>query len=175
MILTPDISNQLKALVLDAIINEFVAKGHNLTGNGVKSLEAVVSEQITGITISILGEPYMAYQNEGRSAGKMPPPSSLYDWIKRRGIASDMKDVKRIAFAIALNMKRIGMHSDGASGKSGKPNSSKLDMSKRNYINTAIEKKYEQMTDLVFAGYEKNFTTTIETLYKNSKATVITV
>jgi len=169
-----DIQNQLKDIVLDAIIKEFIDKGHNLTGKGIKSLEAQISSDLVGVTISILGESYMAIQNEGRArGGKMPPLNVLMDWVKRRGIASEEKKVKGIAFAIGMNMKRIGMHSDGASGKSGIRNSSKLDVSKRNYINQGVEKVSTQMTELVFAGMEKNFQTTIENVFNQTKSTVI--
>jgi len=168
-----DIQNQLKDIVLEAIIKEFIDKGHNLTGKGIKSLEAVISEQITGITITILGEPYMKFQNEGRGAGKMPNISALEDWVKRRGLASEMKEVKRIAWAIGMNMKRIGMHSDGASGKSGNRNASKLDLSKREFIDTAIIKEQQQISDLIFQGYNERFAVAITELFRNSERTIL--
>ena len=164
MELSNEIKTQLKAIVLDAIIKEFIAKGHNLTGNGIKSLDAQITSDLVGVTISILGEPYMAIQNEGRARGGMPPPKkAIEEWVRRKGLATSDKDVKRAVYFIRKNMVEVGMHS----------RKKRLDVTKRNYINQGVERISTQMTELVFAGMEKNFQTTIENVFNKTKSTVI--
>ena len=59
---------------------------------------------------------YAYFVEHGRRAGKRPPVDekreggqSLMDWVKKRGLASDPKDIKQIAFLIARKIGRTGI------------------------------------------------------------------
>ena len=68
-------------------------------------------------------------------------------WVKRSGLATDMIDVKRIAFLINRNMKRIGTHSVRG----------RIDLSKRHFIKDTIEDKSNFIQDSLFKMFNKNF------------------
>jgi hypothetical protein len=44
----------------------------------------------------------------GRLPGSMPPVQPLEEWVRRKQIANDPKDVRRIAFAIAKDIEKNG-------------------------------------------------------------------
>lgn len=44
----------------------------------------------------------------GREEGKRPPHKPLVDWVKRRNITQDRKQVERIAYAIANDIAKNG-------------------------------------------------------------------
>jgi hypothetical protein len=104
-------------------------KGHVATGKGVESIEVICREIGKGFVIEILGESYLIPQNEGRKPGKRPHSSVLEEWVRIKGLATELKEVKRISFLIARNMGEIGMHSD----------KKKIDLSKRKFVEEGIE------------------------------------
>jgi hypothetical protein len=141
------IAKELEKQITDALKKKFEEQGHSLTGKGINSLQTIVKDELGGLIIQILGEEYMGFQDAGRKAGKMPPIEPLMRWVKLRGLASDMKAVKRIAFAIAMNMKKIGMHSSG----------SRIDLSKRHFISDTITNETGFIQDSLFKMFNKNF------------------
>lgn len=142
-----EIAKDLEKQITDALKKKFEEQGHSLTGKGINSLETQVRSDLSGLVIQILGLEYMGFQDSGRRAGKMPPIEPLMNWVKARGIASDMKAVKRIAFAIAMNMKKIGMHSSGG----------RIDLTKRHFISDTLEEKGSFIQDSLFKMFSLNF------------------
>jgi hypothetical protein len=147
MIYNPEIAQQLKNELESAIKSRLQSQGHVASGKGLKSIEVQIKETPQALIIAILGEDYLQWQETGRTAGKFPPVAALEKWVKQKGIASEAKAVKRIAFAIAKNMHRIGMHSRGG----------RIDMSKRGFISTSLEEKSTVIEQRLFQMFEKNF------------------
>ncbi len=53
---------------------------------------------------------YIYVMNAGRPAGKKRPPSSqLVPWVQEKGLASSLKEAKRIAFLIARAIQKRGI------------------------------------------------------------------
>jgi hypothetical protein len=143
----PKISKEIEVQLTTAMKNRLRDQGHVSSGKGLASLETKVIPKGDDLVIQILGEDYLQFQETGRKKGTMPNIRALERWVKRKGIASDMKEVKRIAFGIALNMKKVGMHSKG----------NKLDPSKRGFITQSIERKETIIEKKLFEMFEKNF------------------
>ena len=141
------ISKELSKQITDALKKRFKEQGHDLNGKGLNSLETVVKSDLNGLVIQILGEHYMGFQDSGRRPGSMPPIEPLMKWVMARGIASDMKSAKRIAFGIAINMKKIGMHSTNK----------RIDLSKRHFIKDTIEDKSNFIQESLFKMFSINF------------------
>ena len=153
------ISIQLENLLTNAMIAKFKDQGHNVTGKGIASIKTVVKEKANGLIIEISGEDYMGFQDAGRKAGSMPPIDALMKWVQLKGIASDMKEVKKIAWGIAINMKKIGMHSKN----------SRIDMSKRHAISSSIETSAPKINELLFKMFDKNFDLLVKNMTTNEK------
>lgn len=141
------IANELESLITKAVKARLQKQGHVATGKGLNSIETRVKERGQGLVIEILGEDYLAYQETGRKAGTLPNIGALEKWVKQKRLASEAKEVKRIAWAIGINMKRIGMHS----------NNKRLDTSKRKFLSSTIEGGTQIIQGKLFEMFEKNF------------------
>lgn len=53
--------------------------------------------------------PYAESIEFGRLPGTQPPVNMLKDWVKRKGIAKNDKEINNIAWAIAKDIKKDGM------------------------------------------------------------------
>ena len=153
------ISTQLENLLTNAMIAKFKEQGHNVTGKGIASIKTVVKEKANGLIIEISGEDYMGKQDSGLPAGTKPDLAGLERWVLQRGIASDMKSAKRIAFYIGRNMERIGMHS----------RNNKIDLTKRGFISTSIETNAPKINELLFKMFDKNFELLVKNMTTNEK------
>ena len=161
----PEIAKQLEDMLTASMIAKFKDQGHSLTGKSIQSLKTVVKDNSTGVLIQITGEDYMGFQDSGRKAGSMPPIAALERWVIQRGIASEPKQAKSIAFAIAKNMKRIGMHSKN----------SKIDLSKRHFISSTIEKESPTINKMLFQMFDKNFDLFVKNLTTKNQKTILNI
>lgn len=53
--------------------------------------------------------PYADDVEFGRTPGTMPPPDALIRWVQRKLGIGDEKEARRVAFAVALSIKRRGI------------------------------------------------------------------
>ena len=162
MIFNPEIAKSLAAEMTLALRKRLLEQGHKATGRGVKSLETRIVPSGDGLLISILGEDYLEFQETGRRKGSFPPISALEKWVKQKGIASGKK-AKSIAFAIAKNMQTIGMHSTNK----------RLDLTKRKFISSTIDRKAKVIQDKLFQMFEKNFDLIVTQLSKGIQTKTI--
>ena len=117
-------SEDISLLAITVVANEWRAQGHELSGSSVKQMETVIREEIATIVIEGYIPDYMAINNQGVPANRIPyyPGSGrktskyidgLIDYVKRRMGKSD-KEAKGIAFAIASKHKLEGMPTKGS-------------------------------------------------------------
>ena len=163
MIYNQEIADQLAGLITKALVSRLKKQGHVATGKGINSLETKIRESGNGLLIAIYGEDYLAYQETGRKAGKLPNIGALMKWVKQKGIASEMKEVKRISWAIAINMKKIGMHS----------NNKRLDMSKRHFLSKTMEGGKDVINKKLFEMFNKNFDLLVTQYTKDNQTKTI--
>lgn len=113
------LAKNISTMAITAVVNEWKAQGHNLSGKAISEIETVTKFQINELRITGLVLDYMAINNSGVTADRIPytpnsgrPPSKyiqgLIQYAKRRMGASD-KEAKSIAFAIASKHKKEGM------------------------------------------------------------------
>jgi hypothetical protein len=149
---------------------EWRAQGHELSGSAVKQMETVIREEIATIVIEGYIPDYMAINNSGVTAARIPytpnsgrPPSKyisgLIDYVKRRMGKSD-KEAKSIAFAIASKHKKEGMPTKGSVrfSTTGK---------RTGFIEQALDKNSPKFIELIENAITFSVEATIESYYKS--------
>jgi len=151
--------DKIKTVVTNALMQEWIAQGHFMTGKAVSEIEYVVEETF-GQTRIIGNMPaHGVYMDQGvpasripfapgSGAGKSAYISGLIAYVQKRMNISDMKKAKSIAFAIAHTHKKRGMPSPGsyAFTQTGK---------RTDWINDAILKNTELIGEIVRRIYRE--------------------
>lgn len=164
--LADDISN----LAIEVIAMEWRAQGHELTGSAVKQMETFVKVEVNAIVIEGLVPDYMAINNRGVPADKIPyyPGSGrktskyidgLIEYAKKRMGKSD-KEAKSVAFAIASKHKKEGMPTKASArfSKTGR---------RTGFIEIALDKNSQKFMELIEASITFSVEATIESFYKS--------
>jgi hypothetical protein len=164
------LADDISALAIEVIAMEWRAQGHELSGSAVKQMETVVKFEINTLVIEGLVPDYMAINNSGVTAARIPytpnsgrPPSKyisgLIDYVKRRMGKSD-KEAKSIAFAIASKHKKEGMPTKGSVrfSTTGK---------RTGFIEQALEKNSAKFIELIENAITFSVEATIESYYKS--------
>jgi hypothetical protein len=164
------LADDISALAIEVIAMEWRAQGHELSGSAVKQMETVIREEIATIVIEGYVPDYMAINNSGVTAARIPytpnsgrPPSKyisgLIDYVKRRMGKSD-KEAKSIAFAIASKHKKEGMPTKASSrySSTGK---------RTGFIEQALEKSSPKFIELIENAITFSVEATIESYYKS--------
>jgi hypothetical protein len=164
------LADDISLLAITVVANEWRAQGHELSGSAVKQMETVIREEIATIIIEGYVPDYMAINNSGVTAARIPytpnsgrPPSKyisgLIDYVKRRMGKSD-KEAKGIAFAIASKHKQEGMPTKASARYS---NTGK----RTGFIEQALEKSSPKFIELIENAITFSVETTIESYYKS--------
>ncbi len=164
------LSDDISILAITVVANEWRAQGHELSGSAVKQMETVIREEIATIVIEGYVPDYMAINNSGVTAARIPytpnsgrPPSKyisgLIDYVKRRMGKSD-KEAKGIAFAIASKHKQEGMPTKGSVrfSTTGK---------RTGFIEQALDKSSPKFIELIENAITFSVEATIESYYKS--------
>ena len=85
------------------LINKHLELKMRASGNWIDSLQIESSKN----NIKLIGEKYTDQLVYGRKPGAMPPVSAIEDWIKVKGIVSDIP-VTSLAWAIAKKIQKEG-------------------------------------------------------------------
>lgn len=163
-----------------AIGDELEAQGHNLTGNLINSLSPKLGEdRLTGM---VLWEQYGETVNSGINRNKVPyAPGSgakkskyidgLIRFVKLRGIASNTKKAKSIAFAIAQSHKSYGLPTVGSRRFSSTGR-------RTGAVEEALQKERKNTLDgaeqVALAFIEEKFFEGLEAILSSSKFIIIT-
>jgi hypothetical protein len=164
------LADDISLLAITVVANEWRAQGHELSGSAVKQMETVIREEIATIVIEGYIPDYMAINNSGVTAARIPytpnsgrPPSKyisgLIDYVKRRMGKSD-KEAKGIAFAIASKHKKEGMPTKGSVrfSTTGK---------RTGFIEQALDKNSPKFIELIENAITFSVEATIESYYKS--------
>jgi hypothetical protein len=164
------LADDISLLAITVVANEWRAQGHELSGSAVKQMETVIREEIATIVIEGYIPDYMAINNSGVTADRIPyyPNSGrktskyidgLIDYVKRRMGKSD-KEAKGIAFAIASKHKKEGMPTKGSVrfSTTGK---------RTGFIEQALDKNSPKFIELIKNAITFSVEATIESYYKS--------
>lgn len=164
------LADDISTLAISVVATEWRAQGNELSGSAVKQMETMIRFEINTLVIEGLVPDYMAINNQGVPANKIPyyPNSGnktskyisgLIDYVKRRMGKSD-KEAKGIAFAIASKHKREGMPTKGSVrfSKTGK---------RTGFIEQALDKNSQKFIELIEASIRFSVEATIESFYKS--------
>jgi hypothetical protein len=164
------LADNISALAIEVIAMEWRAQGHELSGSAVKQMETVVKFEINTLVIEGLVPDYMAINNSGVTAARIPytpnsgrPPSKyisgLIDYVQRR-MGKSEKEAKSIAFAIASKHKKEGMPTKTSArfSKTGK---------RTGFIEQALDKNSAKFVELIENAITFSVEATIESYYKS--------
>ena len=164
------LADDIGDLGMTVVANQWKAQGHILTGSAFKQMETMVNFQINTLIIEGLIPDYMAYNNSGVKAERIPyyPGSGrkeseyikgLMRYAKQRFGASD-KESKSIAFAIASKHKKEGMPTKASAkySSTGK---------RTGFIETALDKNSQKFIELIENAIKFSVEVTIESYYKS--------
>ena len=100
-------------LIKDALVAKLAEQDHNATGALSDSVEVTAKELPDRWVIEALANTYGKFVNNGRRQGApMPPIDVIYEWMKVRGVASEItKESKRrgVAYVIAKSIAERGI------------------------------------------------------------------
>ena len=158
MSIQTDIS-KLEDVLNEALMEEFEAQGHKMTGKLIQDIEYVVKTEVDRLTISGYMYPYANYLAAGVKADKVPfsprglgfkasgAGTSLYikalqNYAKQRmGISDEQKSLS-VAFAIATTQKKYGMPTPASTFYSSTGQ-------RTDFISEAFKKNEDNITEVV--------------------------
>lgn len=147
-IVTRDDLTIIGRFLVQELQREIGVQKHIATGTLQDSFEYKITNAGNNITLEIWSEDYGQYVNDGRKPGaRRVPIAALMDWIKAKAIASDDKEVKRIAFAIQEKIYREGIPTS---------NSKKLAPRRLNHLEFVIEATQSQTDRLMNERVQDN-------------------
>lgn len=153
--------------IVEKLLIEFAKsiseQGHVASGKLISSLETkyIIDEKV--IEVQILFEDYGQYVDRGRrSETKRVPISALEEWIRIKGIASEDKEVRSIAFAIQRKIFKEGI-----------PTRNSLKFSstgkRTDWFNDVVNENEKNIEDLLTEMVEKDSDIILENVLKNRK------
>ena len=164
------LGKDISTLAITAVVNEWKAQGHNLTGKAISEIETIVKFQVNELQITGLVLDYMAINNQGVTADRIPytpnsgrPPSKyisgLIEYAKKRMGASD-REAKSIAFAIASKHKKEGMPTRASARFSTTGR-------RTGFIEIALEKNNAKFIELIENAIKYSVEVTVLGYYKS--------
>lgn len=158
MSIQTDIS-KLQDILNEALMDEFEAQGHKMTGKLIQDIEYVVKTEVDRIRISGFMYAYGPILNAGVKADNIPfsprglgfaasgAGTSLYikglqNWVKQRMAINDEKKSLSVAFAIATTQKKYGMPTSASTfySSTGK---------RTEFISDALKNNEDKITEVV--------------------------
>jgi hypothetical protein len=165
------LADDISVLAITVVANEWRAQGHELTGSAVKQMETIVRMEINTLIIEGLIPNYMAINNSGVTADRIPyyPNSGrkeseyikgLMKYVQQR-MGKSEKESKGIAFAIASKHKKEGMPTKNSVIKHSKTGR------RTGFIEIALEKNSQKFIELIENAITFSVEATIESYYKS--------
>jgi hypothetical protein len=98
--------NKIGKLLVKEFKTELEQQGHRASKSGsiIDGLRFTTSDTELKITTD---KAYAAVLNDGAKP-HFPNTDAIEDWVRKKGFASDEKEVKRIAYAVALRISKEG-------------------------------------------------------------------
>ena len=106
--------DQVSKEVQKATLNTAADAQQNVKDNGSISTSLLINsisskfDKIRNIGEVIVNAAYGGYVEFGRKAGGFPPLAPLETWVKKKGIETDPKKIKSVAFLIGRSIAKNG-------------------------------------------------------------------
>jgi hypothetical protein len=151
---------QLQKILSEILLKEWEAQGHSMTGKVVKEIEYLSKQTADGLVIEGYMAPYANYQAHGAKwPNKRPPIAPLQRYVQQRMGITDEKKSKSIAFAIAANLVKEGLPTEGGMKYT-------TTGTRRDFIGEALRKNEdrisEEVSKLAFEQMSIKFDTIID-------------
>jgi len=165
------LADDISVLAISVVANEWRAQGHELSGSAIKQMETFVRMEINTLIIEGLVPDYMAINNQGVPANRIPyyPGSGrkeseyikgLMKYVQQR-MGKSEKESKGIAFAIASKHKKEGMPTKNSVIKYSKTGK------RTGFIEQALDKNSAKFIELIENAVTFSVEATIESYYKS--------
>lgn len=104
------ILKQITGSIDSIVIDQLKQQKHEGSGKAIASIQTEVKEDLIAPRLVTYGEDYLMYVDRGRPAWtKKVPISALLQFIKSKGIATDDKKARSIAFAMQISIYKKGI------------------------------------------------------------------
>lgn len=168
--------NRVAAIIRKELTKEIIAQGHNLTGKLKDSIRQEIVKSGGDLSLDIFIEDYGIFVDRGVKASRIPyKPGSgrktskyingLMDFVRKRGLATGDKEVKNIAFAIAMKHKKEGMptRSSRRFSKNGK---------RLNFVQEALDRVVDDILEVLGGALELDRTIIIDNQIRDIQRTI---
>lgn len=104
------ILQQIAQYLSDTLQMELLNQGHTASEALFNSIQSVIDQTLTGITISTQALYYAKFVNAGRKPGtKGVPIDVLVEWIRRKRLNMEGKRERSVAFAMQRSIRDKGI------------------------------------------------------------------
>ena len=105
------ILQQIAQYLSDTLQMELLNQGHTASEALFNSIQSVIDQTLTGITISAQALYYAKFVNAGRKPGtKGVPIDVLVEWIRRKRLNMEGKRERSVAFAMQRSIRDNGIN-----------------------------------------------------------------
>lgn len=102
---TAILEEEFKKLIADLVVR-YDQLGMRASSEWENNLQLMITTD-SGLKAVLTGAAYTRQLISGRKPGKMPPSTPIEDWIRVKGISSDM-DIVQLAFVIRRKIAEFG-------------------------------------------------------------------
>lgn len=158
-----NLSDELKQAI-EAIMEEgrrqLLQRGHNASGNLINTMEAKITQSVG----ELWGEHYGLAQETGvkKVITSRAYIDAIIEWLRVKGIESDISKAKGIAFNIGKAHRMVGIHSKNST----------LDQSKQNWLSDAIDNTQTKVHELIDNGAKKQIEKLIDTMWDEAQRNI---
>ena len=114
-------------------------KDNGSVATGMLRNSGSVRPQVDGTVDAGFYAEYAYWVEYGRKAGGMPPVKLIKEWVRKKHITSDEKEIDSIAFAIARNIAANGTKAKPFLTPSYEENKARIDELMQKAINQVVE------------------------------------
>ena len=150
-----------------------IAQGHVNTGVLLQKMR----KEVDSASAALYGEEYGLAQETGIKADRHPFRSkgggvsgyieAIAEWVRNKGIESDIVKSKGIAFAIGKSQSGVGLK-NGITGTGMHSTNKAFDISKQGWLSSAIDQTQSEVTQIISDGAKKGIDLIIKNMIKEA-------
>lgn len=151
----------LGRLSVKLLKEELIFQQHVATGQLLDSINYRLESITGGLRMGVYAIPYSIFVDSGRKAGVTRVPiAPLIEWIKVKGIATDDKEAKSIAFAIQEKIFREGIPTS---------RSRRLAARRTRFIQIVKNRVQKEAREIVIKQVQDNVRSELNTWFRNAQ------
>ena len=145
-----ELKNFSKELISN-FIGELISQGKIASGKLKDSFEYDVFNFVSTLRIDFSAEDYLIWLEKGRKSGKYAPKNAIEEWVKVKGIATEEKKIKSIAFLVNRKIFEKGIKPSNIISNVLKAKNIEESLGKR--IEGSLQHDFQKMIDNLVDQY----------------------